>query len=228
MEEQMRIRMKYIVLLLLLSVIITSLVGCSSTNLNTNATEQKEKSTTSQKTDIASNTTEQDIKTEEEKDNSLESENEIDAKAIDWNAPSNGTYPTVKDSESIWIDVSVDEQKVYIKNQEDTLYTMTASTGLDTSSDNSTPKGTYYIEPERGEWFFSSGYQQGAQYWVSWKNHGEFLFHSVPMDENQQVIESEAKKLGEKASHGCIRLTVSDAKWIYDHIKTNTKVVIRS
>lgn len=48
------------------------------------------------------------------------------------------------------------------------------------------------------------------------------------MDENQQVIKSEAEKLGEKASHGCIRLTVSDAKWIYEHIKTNTKVVIRS
>lgn len=221
----MRIRTKYI---LLLSLMVASLVGCSSTNQSSNAIEQKTNSTTIPKKDIDSETTKQPIKEEEKIDNSLEQNTETNTKKIDWNAPSNGAYPTIKDSESLWIDVSVDEQKVYIKNQEDTLYTMTASTGLDTSPDNSTPKGTYNIEPERGEWFFSSGYQEGAQYWVSWKNHGEFLFHSVPMDENQQVIKSEAEKLGEKASHGCIRLTVSDAKWIYEHIKINTKVVIRS
>ncbi|MFT8323085.1 MAG: L,D-transpeptidase [Bacillus sp. (in: firmicutes)] len=157
-----------------------------------------------------------------------EEQQKQDNEIIDWNAPSNGSYPTLDKSKSIWIDVSVNDQKVYIKDGDATLYTMTASTGIDTNDDNSTPKGIYYIEPERGEWFFSSGYGEGAEYWVSWKNHGEFLFHSVPMNGNKQVIEEEAKKLGEKASHGCIRLTIADAKWIYEHIQTNTKVVIRS
>ncbi|HAH78565.1 MAG TPA: L,D-transpeptidase, partial [Ruminococcaceae bacterium] len=35
-----------------------------------------------------------------------------------------------------------------------------------------------------------------------------------------------ADKLGEPASHGCIRLPVEDAKWIYDNIPEGTKVVI--
>lgn len=105
---------------------------------------------------------------------------------------------------------------------------MAASSGLDTNPNNSTPKGTFYIQPERGEWFYSAGYKEGAEYWVSWKNHGEFLFHSVPMDNDKHVIKNEAEKLGQKASHGCIRLAIPDAKWIYDHIQTGTKVVIRS
>lgn len=122
--------------------------------------------------------------------------------------------------------MDVKQQKAYIKAGSKTIYTMIVSSGLDQTHDDSTPKGTFHIEPERGEWFFSEGYQEGAEYWVSWKNHGEFLFHSVPMTKDKKVIEKEAKKLGAKASHGCIRLSIPDAKWIYENIPEHTKVVI--
>ncbi|MCY9162671.1 L,D-transpeptidase [Bacillus atrophaeus] len=145
---------------------------------------------------------------------------------IDWTKPSGGEYPDIKHKDSIWIDVSAKKQEAYIKEGSKTIYTMIISSGLDQTDDDSTPKGTYYVEPERGEWFFSKVYQEGAKYWVSWKNHGEFLFHSVPMTEDKKVIEKEAKQLGTKASHGCIRLTIPDAKWIYENIPEKTKVVI--
>ncbi|WP_277714310.1 L,D-transpeptidase [Bacillus atrophaeus] len=144
----------------------------------------------------------------------------------DWTKPSGGEYPDIKHKDFIWIDVSAKKQEAYIKEGSKTIYTMIISSGLDQTDDDSTPKGTYYVEPERGEWFFSQGYQEGAEYWVSWKNHGEFLFHSVPMTEDKKVIEKEAEKLGTKASHGCIRLTIPDAKWIYENIPEKTKVVI--
>ncbi|GKU80662.1 L,D-transpeptidase [Niallia sp. NCCP-28] len=211
---------------LLLLIIVASLVGCSSNSLIANTSEKEKNTPDNEKTVLDDKESKEIIK--EKTADQADEEKEAVRKEIDWNNPSNGTYPDIKNAQSLWIDVSVDDQKVYIKNENTILYTMVASTGLDTNPDNSTPKGTYYIEPERGEWFFSSGYKEGAEYWVSWKNHGEFLFHSVPMDENKQVIKAEAEKLGEKASHGCIRLTVSDAKWIYDNIQTNTKVVIRS
>ena len=39
------------------------------------------------------------------------------------------------------------------------------------------------------------------------------LLHSVPIDASGDYIEEEAEELGQKAnSHGCIRLTVADAK----------------
>ncbi|BEV39056.1 L,D-transpeptidase [Bacillus stercoris] len=147
------------------------------------------------------------------------------ATSINWTKPSGGKYPDMK-QKHVWIDVNVKEQKAYIKEGSNTIYTMMISSGLDQTKDDATPKGTFHIEPERGEWFFSEGYQEGAEYWVSWKNHGEFLFHSVPMTKDQKVIKAEAAKLGTKASHGCIRLTIPDAKWIYENIPEHTKVVI--
>ncbi|MCI4136740.1 L,D-transpeptidase [Bacillus vallismortis] len=153
------------------------------------------------------------------------SDQKTEETSIDWTKPSGGEYPNIKEK-LVWIDVDVKDQKAYIKEGSKTLYTMIVSSGLDQTKDDATPKGTFYIEPERGEWFFSEGYQEGAEYWVSWKNHGEFLFHSVPMTKDKKVIEKEAKKLGMKASHGCLRLAIPDAKWIYENIPQHTKVVI--
>ena len=58
--------------------------------------------------------------------------------------------------------------------------------------------------------------------------HGAYLFHSVPYYSinKSQVSTKEYNKLGQQASAGCIRLAVTDAKWIYDHCPIGTKVVI--
>ena len=140
------------------------------------------------------------------------------------------TIVTVEDSKidftKLTIECDISDQMVYVKQNNKVVCAMPTSSGLDKNPDNSTPRGEFVIEPERGEWFFAQQYKEGAKYWVSFKNHGEFLFHSVVMDENQQIIEAEAQKIGQKASHGCFRMSLSDAKWIYDHIQTGTKVII--
>ena len=58
--------------------------------------------------------------------------------------------------------------------------------------------------------------------------HGPYLFHSVPYysTNKSQVSNKEYNKLGQQASAGCIRLAVTDAKWIYDNCRIGTKVVI--
>lgn len=50
--------------------------------------------------------------------------------------------------------------------------------------------------------------------------------HASADTKDKKVIGKEAKKLGVKASHGCIRLAIPDAKWIYENIPQHTKVVI--
>lgn len=96
------------------------------------------------------------------------------------------------------------------------------STGM---KGHETPLGTFEIQ-NRGEWFYNDTYKQGAKYWVSFKNWGEYLFHSVAMDKDKNIIPEEEAKLGTPASHGCVRMPVEDAKWIYDNIPEKTKVVI--
>lgn len=58
---------------------------------------------------------------------------------------------------------------------------------------------------------------------------GGILFHSVYYYQNGNpatLATKEYNKLGTAASHGCVRLTVLDAKWIYDNCDVGTTVVI--
>lgn len=58
---------------------------------------------------------------------------------------------------------------------------------------------------------------------------GGILFHSVYYYQNGNpgtLATKEYNKLGTPASHGCVRLTVLDAKWIYDNCDVGTTVVI--
>jgi lipoprotein-anchoring transpeptidase ErfK/SrfK len=133
-------------------------------------------------------------------------------------------YPTLSNYADLNIQVSIKQQRVYLKNNDHVLYTMRASTGKKGSE---TPRGHFEIQPERGLHFFNAQSGEGANYWVSFKDHGIYLFHSVPVDENNHYIKSEAEQLGKVAnSHGCIRLSIADAKWLYENIPTHTPVVI--
>lgn len=70
--------------------------------------------------------------------------------------------------------------------------------------------------------------QHGVYGQYSTRIHGSYLFHSVPYYSvnKSKVATKEYNKLGQQASAGCIRLAVTDAKWIYDNCKIGTKVVI--
>lgn len=54
------------------------------------------------------------------------------------------------------------------------------------------------------------------------------LFHSVPYlsASPDSLAAAEYNKLGEAASHGCVRLAAADAKWIFDNCKKGTEIVV--
>lgn len=93
-----------------------------------------------------------------------------------------------------------------------------------TGRNNKTPLGTY--KTTRGDkWGWLVGGVAG-QYITRF--YGSYLFHSVPYyTNNKGKLEwEEYNKLGTQASAGCVRLTVRDAKWIYDNIANGTTVKI--
>ncbi|KRL02127.1 L,D-transpeptidase [Liquorilactobacillus capillatus] len=146
---------------------------------------------------------------------------------VDWRKPSmkKTAYPSIAKHPNLWIHVSLRKQRVYLIDKDKCLYTMYASTGK--PGKTATPKGVYHIQGERGDYFYSQSEDEGAYYWVSWKNHGEFLFHSTPTDAEGKYLKSVAADLGKRpSSHGCVHLTVADAKWMYENIPYGTKVVI--
>lgn len=82
-----------------------------------------------------------------------------------------------------------------------------------------------YTATSREEWLRLMGGVSGHYATLIW---GDYLFHSVPYysGENHRLKTEEYNKLGQPASSGCIRLAVSDAKWIYDNCKSGTKVYL--
>lgn len=93
-----------------------------------------------------------------------------------------------------------------------------------TGKGNNTPLGTFYT-PQKYEWRMLKGEVYG-QY--STRITGQILFHSVPYKERDKSTLKYwlYNRLGEKDSLGCIRLTVEDAKWIYDNCPLGTAVTI--
>ena len=88
---------------------------------------------------------------------------------------------------------------------------MICSTGVD----GGTPLGTYRLSGNRWEWLSLVGGVQGR---YNTQIFGDYLFHSVPYLErynNGSLQPGEFDKLGTACSHGCIRLQIRDAMWIY-------------
>lgn len=91
------------------------------------------------------------------------------------------------------------------------------------SCGTATPKSGTYETSSKYRWLSLVGNVNG-QY--STRIVNRILFHSVPYlkKTNDSLEYWEYDKLGTSASAGCIRLTVEDAKWIYDNCDSGTKV----
>lgn len=160
-----------------------------------------------------------------------------------------GTYPVVIKSadlsnniSEVTINVIVKEKEKYnlpyvievIRNQSTTIVY-----GKDDNGEYTKIVGVFPCSPGAGDntpigtFYSRRGFEWGALFGNVYGQYstvitGHVLFHSVPyysMKKNDLIWEY-YNKLGTKVSMGCIRLTVRDAKWIYDNCPNGTMVKI--
>lgn len=89
-----------------------------------------------------------------------------------------------------------------------------------------TPNGTFNTKCKY-RWQEMMGPSWGQ--WVTRITWDGILFHSVfynSTNDNNSLSVTAYNNLGQPASHGCIRLTAGDAKWLYDNCAVGSKVVI--
>ncbi len=117
---------------------------------------------------------------------------------------------------AIWVNKQMNCVTIYADNS--AIKSMVCSTGP------VTPIGTYSIgQKYRWHALIHNSYGQYCSRIV-----GQILFHSVPYNSTNiyDLQGAEYNKLGTSASAGCIRLSVEDAKWIYDNCPSGTTVTI--
>lgn len=128
----------------------------------------------------------------------------------------------------ITVDVNNQVVTVYSRDAEGE-YTVVVRQMICSSGTKKNPSsiGDFTLNGRKARWCFFPKWGDYAQYWTQITS--EIAFHSViyaRVDTKSLSIKS-YNMLGQRASHGCIRLLVSDAKWIYDNVGKGTVVTIR-
>lgn len=124
-----------------------------------------------------------------------------------------------------WIKVNTQCNVVTVYKKSGSTYkpvrAMVCSTGTKKSP---TPLGTYRMGTKIG-WCKLVGNVWGRYSMVI---KGNYLFHSVPLKKKTKnsMQYKEYNKLGKNCSHGCVRLSTMDAKWIWNKCPKGTKITI--
>ena len=88
------------------------------------------------------------------------------------------------------------------------------------------PVGDWVLNGRKAKWCVFPKWGDYARYWT--RINSSVAFHSpiYRSVSNTDMKVSSYNKLGQRASHGCVRLTVADAKWIYDNVPAGVVVSI--
>lgn len=125
------------------------------------------------------------------------------------------------------------KQEMYVFKEGKLFTTLTISTGKPTKQQpwNETPSGEYLMVSRVGD-FLAGNLVCG----MAMRINGGALIHEVPYIVNESTgykdYSSQERVLGEKASHGCIRVQRKDnddginMAWLWNNIKVNTKVLV--
>lgn len=126
--------------------------------------------------------------------------------------------------------IVLDEQRVYVYNHRKRLIaTLPASTGVD----DQTPVGTFKVFSQSAQAFYTPNPSERMRWMTRFtkgRQGGNIGFHGIPYKVTKSGEIPFFTPLGiAPSSHGCIRMRVADAKWLFHNMKIGTVVsVVRS
>ncbi len=134
--------------------------------------------------------------------------------------PPNDTYKLVVDYHNQCVYAFSKDKRGNFINLERVMICTTGGNG------NWTPEGTYNMGGDYHRFGFFTSFNCYAQYWSQMA--GSFYFHSLlyTSRDGSSWTRSSYNQLGTPGSHGCIRLLVPDARWIFENCAPGTECVV--
>ena len=130
-----------------------------------------------------------------------------------WNKSSSTNYLIYIDKKGKWVNVYKGRKKAWTLIRRNRCTIGSGSTP--------TPSGTFKVTSK----VYHFGEQKGYTCWYATGFIGvTYLMHSVVCYRGTKVPSD--GRLGVAVSHGCVRMKLSNAKWIYDHIPHESTVYI--
>ena len=119
----------------------------------------------------------------------------------------------------IWVDLSNQKVNLFYGGYKNwgLIKSMSCSTG---KASTPTVKGNFSVQG-KGPYFRVSS-NVICKYYTQF--YGKYLFHTVLLDNDGNIVDG---TLGTPVSHGCIRLAIEDAKYIYENVPLGTFVWIK-
>lgn len=129
---------------------------------------------------------------------------------------------------AVTVDVANQIVTVYGRD-ENNEYTVVVKQMLCSSGTVKNPSslGDWKLNGKTTRWCFFPKWGDYAQYWT--RINASIAFHSVIYNtvSSMDLSVKSYNLIGSRASHGCIRLMVPDAKWVYENVGEGTIVSIR-
>jgi lipoprotein-anchoring transpeptidase ErfK/SrfK len=126
--------------------------------------------------------------------------------------------------------VVISEQRVYVYNKRKRLIaTLPASTGLF----DTTPTGTFKVFSKSAQAYYAPSPNERMRFMTRFtkgREGGNIGFHGIPYKVTKAGEIPFPTPLGvAPSSHGCVRMRVADAKWLFSNMKIGTVIsVVRS
>ena len=133
----------------------------------------------------------------------------------DW--PPAGTY-------RVLVDVTNQVLTVYRTDDGQVVRQCLCSTG---TTKTPTPPGTFQMQGKRRRFSIFTGYESAGYGQYMTKINDKSWFHSIIYKKKDAATYTVSyKNLGTRQSHGCIRLPVPDARWIYFNLAPGSEVTV--
>lgn len=135
--------------------------------------------------------------------------------------PQAGTYQII-------VDLKHQVTMVFSKDEEGNYTVPVRYMLCSTGKNDCTPKGKFKMDKYHVRFSQFVRDKTYGQFWTQIR--GAIYFHSILYSQfdTSTYIEEVWGRFGKADSHGCVRLTVPDAKWMYFHIAPGTECIVRN